>query len=221
MAAMATATRTLRFMSYVYILPMRDPFSVAKQVATAAVLSDYRVVLGAGIGWLAEEFEVLGQDFSTRGRRTDEALEVMADFWDDGWAEHHGRHYDFARSGMFPVPERAIPVWIGGKSDAALARAVRHDGWLGMNYPLDEVEQLVGRLGELRRRHGDERADFEVFVIPEAQPSLDLYRRLEAAGVTSTMVLPWPIGDPAYASIESKREGMARFAETVLAPLAG
>jgi probable F420-dependent oxidoreductase len=220
-AAMATATTRLRFMSYVYILPMRDPFGVAKQVAAAAVLSDYRVVMGTGIGWLAEEFEILGQDFSTRGARTDEALEILTDFWDDGWAEHHGRHYDFERAGMFPVPAGPIPIWVGGKSDAALARAVRHDGWLGMNYPLDEVDRLLGRLAELRREAGDDRADFEVFVIPEAAPSSDLYRRLADAGVTSTMVIPWAMGDPAFASLGAKRDAMARFADTVLAGSAG
>lgn len=214
--AMAQATSRLKFMSFVYIIPMRDPFSVAKQVATAAILSDYRVVLGAGVGWLEEEFEVLGRDFSTRGRRTDEALDIIRDFWDDGFAEHHGQHFDFPRSAMFPVPDGPIPVWIGGKSDAALRRAVRQDGWLGMNYPMDEVDQLLARLGEIRAEAGDHRADFEVFVIPEAMPSVDLYRRLTDAGVTSTMAGPWAPGDPAFADLETKRVALERFAEDVI-----
>ena len=221
MTAMAAATTRLRFMSYVYILPMRDPYGVAKQVGTAAILSDYRMVLGTGVGWLAEEFEQQGQDFSTRGARTDEALAILRDFWDDGWAEHHGRFYDLPRSGMFPVPAGPIPVWVGGKSDAALARAVRQDGWLGMNYPLDEVERLLARLAEMRREAGDTRPEFEVFVIPEAMPSLDLYKRLADLGVTSTMGFGWAPGDPAAADLSAKREGLARFAEAFVEPLAG
>jgi len=73
-AAMATATTRLRFMSYVYIVAMRDPFSIAKQVATASLVSGGRVVMGIGAGWLREEFEARGHDPRTRGRRMDEVL---------------------------------------------------------------------------------------------------------------------------------------------------
>ena len=103
-AAMATATTRLRFLSYVYVLPMREPFSVAKQVGTASLVSGGRVVMGVGAGWLREEFDALGRDPTTRGRRMDEMLDVIADFWDDGWAEHHGEFFDFPRSSMLPVP---------------------------------------------------------------------------------------------------------------------
>jgi probable F420-dependent oxidoreductase len=217
MASMAAVTTTLRFMSYVYILPMRDPFTVAKQVATAAVLSGDRMVLGVGAGWLTEEIALLGHDPRSRGRRMDEMLTIMRDLWDDGWAEHHGEHFDFAPVGMFPTPGRSVPVWVGGKSDAALRRAVRQDGWLGMNYGLDEIEQLLGRLAEIRVETGDTRADFETFVIPNAPPSIDLYRALEAHGVTSTMLMPWYPGDPACASLDAKRAALERAAEEILA----
>jgi probable F420-dependent oxidoreductase len=211
-AAMATATSRLRFMSYVYVLPMRDPFSVAKQVGTASLVSGGRVVLGVGAGWLREEFDVLGRDPTTRGRRMDEMLEVIADFWDDGWAEHHGEFFDFPRSSMLPAPASKIPVWVGGKSDTALRRAVRHDGWLGMNYGLDEIDGLLTRLGELRRAAGDTRRDFEVFVIPMAPPSPELYAGLSAKGVTSTLAMPWYPGDPAFESLDAKRDAMKSFA---------
>ena len=71
-AAVARETTRVRFMPYVYVLPMRDPFSVAKAVSSAAVLSGDRVVLGAGVGWMKEEFDLAGQAFEARGRRTDE-----------------------------------------------------------------------------------------------------------------------------------------------------
>jgi probable F420-dependent oxidoreductase len=206
MAAMAAVTTTLRFMSYVYVLPMRDPFSVAKQVGTAALLSGNRVVLGVGAGWLTEEIALLGPDPRTRGKRMDEMLDVIRDLWDDGFAEHHGEHFDFARVGMFPVPERQVPIWVGGKSDAALRRAVRMGGWLGMNYGLDEIQTLLARLDELGGCD-------EVFVIANALPSPDLYRQLEDWGVTSTLVMPWYPGDPAVSSLDDKRAAMERTSE--------
>ena len=211
-AAMATATSRLRFMSYVYVLPMREPFSVAKQVGTASLVSGGRVVMGVGAGWRREEFDALGRDPTTRGRRMDEMLDVIADFWDDGWAEHHGEFFDFPRSSMLPAPASKIPVWVGGKSDTALRRAVRHDGWLGMNYGLDEIDALLTRLGELRRAAGDRRTDFEVFVIPLALPSAELYADLSAKGVTSTLAMPWYPGDPAFESLDAKRDAMKSFA---------
>jgi probable F420-dependent oxidoreductase len=212
-AALSMVTRRLRFMSYVYIVPLREPFSVAKQVATAAALSGNRVVLGAGAGWLEEEFEVMGRRFSDRGSRFDEALEVIEDFWQDGRARGSGPHYPFDEAAMFPVPASPVPIWIGGKSPAALRRAARHDGWLGMNYPLEEIAQLLDELAACRAAAPGSDHPFEVFVIPNALPSLDLYRRLEDMGVTSTMGMAWAPGDPAVTTLEEKRAAAGRFSE--------
>ncbi|HLY84165.1 MAG TPA: TIGR03619 family F420-dependent LLM class oxidoreductase [Acidimicrobiales bacterium] len=218
--AMSMVTSRLRFMSYVYVLPLRDPFTVAKQVGTTAILSNYRVVFGVGVGWLVEEFGVLGQDPKSRGRRTDEMLEVIRDFWDDGYAEHHGEFFDVPRSGMFPVPEQAIPVWVGGKSPAALRRAVSCDGWLGMNYGLDEVYRLLDELAAMRQEMGDRREDFETLVIPNAAPSLDLYRDLQARGVTATLGAAWRPGDREFRSLDAKQAALESFAEHFVVPLA-
>jgi probable F420-dependent oxidoreductase len=218
-AALSMVTRRLRYMSYVYIIPLRDPFTVAKQVATTATLSGNRVVLGAGAGWLEEEFSVIGSRFADRGARLDEALEVIEDFWQDGTARHSGTHYSFEEAAMFPVPTAPIPIWVGGKSRAALRRAARHDGWLGMNYPLDEIGELLKRLATYRDEVAAGKDPFEVFVIPNALPSLDLYRQLEDMGVTSTMGMGWYPGDPAAASMEAKRAGAGRFSEQFIEPL--
>ena len=140
-------------------------------------------------------------------------LDVITDFWADGYAEHHGEFFDFPRSGMFPVPEQPIPIWVGGKSRAALRRAARCDGWLGMNYDLDEVYTLLDVLAEERRRRGDTREDFEVLVAANAMPSAELYRDLEARGVTATLGAAWRPGDPAFAAMADKRAALERFAE--------
>ena len=105
-AAMAAATERLRFMSYVYVLPMRDPFAVAKQVGTVAAMFPGRVVFGVGAGWLTEEIELLGVDPASRGRRMDEMLAVITDLWKDGWAEHHGEFFDFPASACSPFRRR-------------------------------------------------------------------------------------------------------------------
>jgi probable F420-dependent oxidoreductase len=212
---MAAVTERLRFMSYVYVLPMRDPFTVAKQVGTVACLSGGRIAFGVGAGWLTEEIALLGVDPRSRGARMDEMLEVMTDLWHDGRAEHHGRFFDFPEVGMFPVPDQPVPVWVGGRSDAALRRAVRHDGWLGMNYDLEEIERLLARLARLRADAGDARDEFEVFVIANESPSVELLRRLDDSGVTSTMVMPWYPGDPAVVGLDAKRVAMERMAEAL------
>jgi probable F420-dependent oxidoreductase len=218
-AAMAMVTSTLRFMSYAYIVPMRDPFTVAKQVATASILSRNRVVLGAGSGWLEEEFDVLGHSFHERGKRFDEALDVIEDFWIDGKAASHGSMYDFAEAAMFPAPKEHVPVWVGGKSRAALRRAARHDGWLGMNYPLDEIETLLEILAEEREAAPSRATEFEVFVIPNALPSLDLYRKLADWGVTATMGSAWRPDDPAFHTLDAQRVSAREFADRFIDPL--
>src|SRR6266545_2574332 len=77
------------------VVPLRNVFTVTKLIGTLAVLSNNRFVLGTGTGWLPEEFDTVGEDWSTRGRRLDEMLDVMRDFLDDGYAEYHGKFFDF------------------------------------------------------------------------------------------------------------------------------
>jgi probable F420-dependent oxidoreductase len=217
-AAMATATSRLRFTTYVYVLPQRDPFTVAKQAATVAILSDYRFSLGVGVGWFLEEIQVLGHDPRTRGRRTDEMLAIIEDLWDDGYCEFSGEFFEVPRSAMFPVPEVPIPIWVGGgaagQSDtASLRRAARYDGWLGMDYPFDEVPGLIERIGAARSDAGRTDNDFEVMLSPREPPALDVYKHLEDLGVTSAIGLAWWPLDPAVATIEAKRDALNRFAD--------
>ena len=207
-ASLAGATERLRFMSYVYVLGMREPLSVAKQVATLTAMHPGRFSFGVGAGWLTEEFEALGVDPTRRGRRLDECLEVLRQAWDTGWVDHHGELLDIDRVASFPVPASPPPILVGGASDAALRRAVRHDGWLGMNHDPAEIERLLRRLAELREEAGDDRADFEVFVIPNAAPSRQLLDDLAGAGVSATMVVPWVPGDPSGRDLAGKVEAM-------------
>ena len=219
-ATIAAVTTRLRLMTYVYIAPMREPLGIARQVATLAAQSDYRFGFGVGAGWCEDEFRVLGQDFRTRGARLDEMLAIWRRLWERGEADFEGLHYRFPVIGQQPAPAQRIPVWIGGKSRAALARAARHDGWLGMNYPMDEVQSLLGQLTEARARYldggGTDHGDFRRFVIPLAEPSQAVYAQLADWGVDGTVAMPWGVDDPAYASLDAKLEAMRKFAAAYL-----
>jgi len=211
-AALAVATRELRFTSYSYVLPLRDPFNVAKQVTTAAILSEYRVVLGAGVGWFFEEMAAMGVNPRNRGRRVDEMLEIIEGFWADGYCEHHGAFFDFPNSAMFPVPQRRIPIWIGGMSDAALKRAARHDGWMSDAHPIEEVVQCLRTVHAWRDAAG-QHGEFETMVAVTDAASPAMYQRLGDEGATSVITVPWELGNPDYVSFDARRGAIERFAE--------
>ncbi|BCB89621.1 TIGR03619 family F420-dependent LLM class oxidoreductase [Phytohabitans suffuscus] len=127
----AAVTSRLRLGVAVLVAPLRQPVVLAKQVASLAVLGGDRVTLGAGAGWLAEEYAALGVPFADRGRRLDEWLAVVRDCWSGEPAARRGRFYDLPDGVLcLPAPGRPPPVLVGGVSDAALRRAARHDGWV-------------------------------------------------------------------------------------------
>ena len=148
--ALAAVTTRVRFFNSIYVAALRSPFQVAKSVATAAVLSGNRVSLGVGIGWCREEFELLGQDFSTRGKRTDEGIALMKALWEPGWTEFEGEFYSAPRLMMNPSPSAPVPIYVGGLSEIAFARAARHDGWVGDIYTVEEASRHATRLREIR-----------------------------------------------------------------------
>lgn len=218
--SLAAVTTRLRFFTSVYVPAIRSPFQVAKSVGTAAVLSGNRVSLGVGIGWCREEFELLGQDFSTRGRRTDEALALMAQLWTPGWTEFEGEFYSAPRLAMEPTPTERVPVLIGGLSEIAFRRAARHDGWVGDIYPTDEAIALAGRIAEVRREVGAE-GDFAVITALSDAFLPEHFARAEAGGVTDCWTMPWAYYHGLDASLEQKLDSLEQFARDVLRPVNG
>ncbi len=158
---MAQVTTRLKFVTTVYIPAMRDPYSAAKAIGTAAYLSDGRVELGIGVGWCEEEFTLMGQRFDRRGKRTDEMLELFRALWEPGWTEFDGEFYQTPRLEMEPTPPR-IPIYVGGLSDIALRRAARNDGWIGDLISTDRAIASVERVRELRAEKGLSMDGFEV-----------------------------------------------------------
>jgi probable F420-dependent oxidoreductase len=218
--SLAAVTTRLRFFTSVYVPSIRNPFQVAKSVGTAAVLSGNRVALGVGIGWCREEFALLEQDFSTRGKRTDEALALMAELWKPGWTEFEGEFYSAPRMVMEPTPTERIPIIVGGLSDVAFRRAARHDGWVGDLYSTDEAITLAGKLADARRAIGAE-GDFSVITALNDAFLPEHFARAEAGGVTDCWTMPWAYYHGLDASVDQKVDGMERFAQDVLVPLSG
>jgi probable F420-dependent oxidoreductase len=189
-AAMSSVTTRLRFLSGVLVVPLRDPFLLAKQLGTLALLSGNRVVLGTGTGWLKDEFDVVGQGWHDRGGRMDEALDLMVDFWHDGWAERHGEHFDLPRSGMFPAPSKPIPIWIGGHSRPAMRRAARFDGYLPMR-PFDDVSRAEFAEVERRRREQGLTGSFERVAYWPGGDRSTADELAELDGINSVIVFAW------------------------------
>lgn len=219
--AMAAVTRRLRFVTAVYVLPLRSPFLVAKAVATAAALSGGRVTLGVGAGWMREEFALLGQPFEGRGRRMDEMIDVLRLLWAGGWVEHHGRAYDFDALEASPIPPGEVPIWVGGLSEPALRRAAqRGDGWISDLHTTAEVRSIAARLAALRADSPRAGRPFAVVAALKDAFTLDGYRRAAEAGVSHVQTMPWLFYAGAKASLAAKRDGIRRFGDDVVAPLA-
>jgi len=136
----------------VLVLPMRHPLPLAKELATLQNLSQGRLILGAGVGWLEAEFAALGVPFRERGRRMDEGIAMMRAVWGDDPVSFTARTIPAVIDDMrmLPQPERPIPIWIGGSSEAALKRATRLDGWHGSRVSPEQARPIVERLRAAR-----------------------------------------------------------------------
>src|SRR5262245_11812303 len=216
--AMAAVTRRVRFFTGVYVLPMRNPFVVAKAVGTAALLSEHRLTLGIGAGWMQDEFRLLGQPFEHRGARMDEMVEVLRKLWSGEMVEHHGRFHDFPRLQMSPgVPQR-IPIYSGGVSEAAFRRVGRvTDGWISDLHSAQELLRIVGVLRARRAEHG--RAGEPLGVVAACSDTFDVegFRRLEDGGVTHLLTMPWTFYGGV--TLRERCDGLRRFADELIAKL--
>ncbi|MEU8251207.1 LLM class F420-dependent oxidoreductase [Nonomuraea sp. NPDC048916] len=202
----AAATTAIRLGVGVAVLPHRHPVLLAKQLATLDRLSGGRVSLGAGAGWLAEEFDALGVPFAGRGRRVDAAIELMRATWTG--APPPGEHGPFSvppgvRTRPVPV-QGHVPILIGGESPAALRRAVvQGDGWFGTiaggRMTPEHLKDVVGTLHANAERAGREPRDVDVTLRVAARSGdvftsafEDYLRRLAEAGATRlTFDLSW------------------------------
>ena len=220
MAAMGTVTRTLRFLTGVYVVPMRNPFHLAKSIGTAAVLTNYRVSLGIGLGWMRDEFALLGESFDDRAARTGEMIEVMRKLWSGEMVEHHGRFYDFARLNMRPAVRGPVPLIVGGVTEAALRRAARiGDGWIPHAIPTAQARDAIAAIRRYRREFGRPDGPLTAVVALTDAFDPDGFRRAEDVGVTHVLTTPWMFYGGSHRSLADKRDGLRRFADDVIAKM--
>jgi probable F420-dependent oxidoreductase len=216
-SVLAQATRRLRFLTYVYVLPLRDPFTAAKSIATAAFYSGNRVVLGVGAGWMEDEFRALGRPFRDRGRRMDDMLVVIRKLLGGGLVEHHSGFHDFAPLQLSPVPTQPVPIWVGGHSDAALRRAARADGWVGANLAVKDAAGLLRRLARFRGELEGARRDPAILLAPSERPTPELCRRFADLGVTGIVIPTWLAHGEEPSSLEHKIATLRRVGEELIA----
>jgi probable F420-dependent oxidoreductase len=158
---LAGVTRRIEFSTGVMVLPQRQTALVAKQAAEIDLLSGGRLRLAFGVGWNPFEFEGLGMDFHTRGRRQDEQIQLLRRLWENEVVDFHGEFHRVDRAGINPRPARRIPIWLGGNAEAVLRRAARlADGYVPTGLPAgagarDAICRLRGYLAEAGRAAED------------------------------------------------------------------
>jgi probable F420-dependent oxidoreductase len=137
---------TLELVTGIIILPQRQTVLVAKQAAEVDLLTAGQFRLGIGLGWNAVEYEALGEDFSTRGRRVEEQVDLLRRLWTEPSVSYHGRYHRVTGAGLAPLPvQRPIPVWFGAQSDRAYRRAGRlADGWFPQFPPGQRLDEARG-----------------------------------------------------------------------------
>ncbi|UYN95595.1 MAG: LLM class flavin-dependent oxidoreductase [Enhydrobacter sp.] len=149
MAALAGRTKRMRFGMNVVSLALRDPVLLAKQCATVDVLSEGRLLPAFGIGSpLGPEWQALDIDTRTRGRRTDESLEIISRLWREDSVDFEGKHYRLRGASISPRPVQPdLPMWIGGSSDAAIKRTVKYGtGWQGGGETIEDAVRVVAAI---------------------------------------------------------------------------
>jgi probable F420-dependent oxidoreductase len=222
MAMMAAVTTKLRFMTGVIILPLRDPFVLAKQVATLDHMSGGRIELGIGVGWLKEEFEALGVPFEKRGPRSDEYIAVMRKLWAEDGTSHEGQFVKFHEVSSNPKPvHRSVPIVIGGHSEAAAKRAGRiGDGFfpsIGSQVDTVPLFDVVRRTAESAGR--DPKAIEIMAGCPELLPgsTADPRAAIEARAKQGVGRIILPV----WRFQPDLEDGLARFGETIIKPFGG
>jgi probable F420-dependent oxidoreductase len=221
-SALAQVTSTLRFLTNVYVLPMRHPIEIAKDLSTAAIFSKNRTVLGFGAGWLREEFEIMGVPFEQRGKRMDEQLPIIQKLLAGEIVEASGEFYQFNALRMNPLPTQKVPMWVGGMNKAAIRRAAQFgDGWSGAGTTLEQTLSILTQLREQRIRFGRENEPFDCLIpLTEELPPAQMAQLVDM-GMTGTVSWPLEYQLPAGCTLDDKKAKLRELGETLIKPVNG
>lgn len=188
---LAGVTQHLAFRTSILILPLFPTALVAKQAAELSLLSGGRFQLGVGISWNRAEYEALGQDFTTRGRRLEEQIEVMRRLWTEPFVTFEGRFHSLHGVGLHQLPPHPIPVWIGCSPQEPLLRRVARvaDGWLPQVDPAEPLTRLRGYLKEAGRDLSGFGVTWRLMAGSEGPDALvTMVRQMESIGITDVTI---------------------------------
>ena len=186
LAYLAGVTERVKLGTGITLIAQRNPVVLAKEMASLDVVSEGRLLLGIGAGYLHQEFAALGVPFQERGARTDEYVAAMRALWNEERPSFHGRfvQFDAIQAMPRPVQEGGPPIVVGGASDAALRRSVDYaQGWYGFAL---NVEQTAGVLERLRRLGGD---GLEISVTPSVRLNTETLAQYAELGVHRLIAL--------------------------------
>ena len=193
LTAMASATEKIRLATGICLVPEHNPVVLAKVVATLDWLSNGRVALGVGIGWLEEEFQALGIPWERRAARTRECIEAMRKLWGDPISAYSGEFVKFegVRSNPKPVRGADLPILFGGESGPALRRVAEYgNGWFGFNLLPDEATAKIRKIEELLKTNHRKLSDVEIIVSPYTKAiTPDDLKRYRDAGVHEIVIV--------------------------------
>ena len=195
---MAAVTRRIELVTEVLVLPQRQAALVAKQAAEAAILSEGRLRLGVGLGWNPVEFAGMGMDFHDRGRRAEEQIAIMRRLFTEPVVSFQGRWHLLDACGINPLPP-PIPIWIGGRAEAALDRAARLGDGLMLNHGVEDAPAVIARVRERLAALGRDPQSFgfagRVRLARDGfGASLEDARRWRSAGATHLSVVTMGLG---------------------------
>jgi probable F420-dependent oxidoreductase len=196
-AYLAAVTEKIRLVTGIMVLPKRQTLLLARQAAEVDFLSGGRLRLGVGVGWNQLEFESLGIDFRTRGKRIEEQIQVLNQLWMNGSADLSGEFHRLTDFEVhLPPHRRPIPIWVGGTADSVLRRAARMaDGWIADESVADKIGQVLDRLRSYLDQEGRNLEGFRLvkYLLATQHPRSQWGHRVrewEQLGITHTVLLP-------------------------------
>jgi probable F420-dependent oxidoreductase len=217
LGAIAGATKRLKIGTAICIVPMNNPLLLARATASAHDISGGRFRLGAGAGWLREEFDAVGIPFEERGARLDETIDILRKAWAGGFFSHSGTHFRFDSVQVSPHPV-SVPLICGGNSGRALRRVAEvGDGWINSAMvTLDEAEALRDIVEKERRARGTADRPFEYFVRPHTVDPEDVGRYVRAGfeNIVLSGANCWP--NTAEVSLQEKITVLEKIARNLL-----
>jgi len=216
LSAIAASTKTLRLGTGVNIVSQANPLQLAKQAASLDFVSSGRFMLGAGIGWLREEFDAMGVPFARRGARFDDYMVALKKVWAGDVVEHQSDFINWSGFKSYPIPVQrpGVPIIIGGAKGKIYERIARHgDGWFA---PTLDAESLAPMLETLKATCNDLGRDYNTIEITSmwnGQGGIEAVEAFKAIGVARLLI-------PLFAMREGPVEGMGKLAEDIIAKLA-